>query len=153
MCCHSIQYPLQGASGINQYNSLTLHVRTPWRGTVGAYRFSWAKGNTMQSQISLCFESHPYNQHLMLDILGCLWWRPMTTFFKWKFHRRLIWVSLCNCVFIFFIGCQPNDFVSYLPVARFTYGIWCLNEAIFVQMSIWMLIKPMFGPSGVSSMA
>ena len=73
-------------------------------------------------------------------------WLSKTTFFV------QLRVSLCDNVLIFFIGCQPNDFVGHLHLFTVYFPVWRLDETIFVQVSVddKLLIKPMFGPSGVS---
>ena len=119
---------------IDQWHSLTLHVGTH-KGTVGVIVFQ--ERNTCCRNGNYLFWRHVHVVDLIrwellvvTTVTSHNDWLGKTTFFV------QLRVGLCYDVLIFFISCQPNDFVSHHTFFTVYFTVWCLDETIFVQVSV-----------------
>ena len=119
---------------IDQWHSLTLHVGTH-EGTVGVIVFQ--ERNT-------CCRNGNYLFWRYVHVVDLIRWEflvvtTVTSHNDWLSKATFfvqLRVGLSDDVLIFFIGCQPNDFVGHYTFFTVHFTVWCLDETIFVQMSI-----------------
>ena len=119
---------------IDQRNSLTLHVGTH-EGTVGVIVFQ--ERNTCCRNGNYLFRR---NVHVIYTRCWIFLVNPLVTSHDNFFSKSAICVqfrvSLRYCVFIFFIGSQPNNFVGNFTSCTVNLTVWCLNETILVEVSV-----------------
>ena len=119
---------------INQWNSLTLHVGTH-EGTVGVIVFQ--ERNTCCRNGNYLFWRH-------VHVVDLIRWELLVVTTVTSHNDRLskatlfvqLRVGLSDDVLIFFIGCQPNDFVGHYTFFTVHFPVWRLDETIFVQVSV-----------------
>ena len=119
---------------INQWNSLTLHVGTH-EGTVGVIVFQ--ERNTCCRNGNYLFWRH-------VHVVDLIRWELLVVTTVTSHNDRLskatlfvqLRVGLRDDVLIFFIGCQPNDFVGHHTFFTVHFTVWRLDETIFVQVSV-----------------
>ena len=125
---------------IDQWHSLTLHVGSH-EGTVGVIVFQ--ERNTCCRNGNYLFW---WYVHVVNNISWILLVDPLVTSHDNFLSKCSIFIqtriSLCYSKFIFFIGCQPNDFVRDNTCFTVNFTVWCLNKTIFVQVPVrWQVVN------------
>ena len=119
---------------IDQWHSLTLHVRTH-EGTVGVIVFQerntcCRNGNYLFWRYIHVVDLIRWKLLVVTTVTSHNDWLSKTTFFV------QLRVGLGYDVLIFFISCQPNDFVSDHTFFTVYFTVWRLDESILVQVSV-----------------